>query len=82
MRIDLSNRPVTKLVGKVAYALESIFSDRPTVNESFDDFSYVTLLSGQTYAPSRLMTCSIADRYTFFSSLFNKFISDRIFRDF
>ena len=39
----LSNRPFGKLVGKVLYALESIFSDRPTLSEPFGIiFSFVT----------------------------------------
>ena len=39
----LSNRPFTKLVGKFANALESIFSDRPTLNEPLGiNCSFVT----------------------------------------
>ena len=38
----LSNRPFGKIVGKAFYALESIFSDRPTLGEPFGiNFSFV-----------------------------------------
>ena len=57
----MSNRPFGKLVGKVLYALESIFSDRPTLSEPFGiNFSFVTYkttyLYRETYALSRFLT--------------------------
>ena len=46
----LSNRPFEKLVGKVLYTLESIFSDRPTLSEPFGiNFSFVTYKTTYLY---------------------------------
>ena len=46
----LSNRPFGKLVGKVVYALESIFSDRPTLGEPFGiNFNFVTYIQAYLY---------------------------------
>ena len=46
----LSNRHFGKLVGKGLYALQSIFSDRPTLDESFGiNFSFVAYTTTYLY---------------------------------
>ena len=69
----LSNQHFGKLVGKGLYALKSIFSDRPTLDESFGiNFSFVAYIATYLYRVRRSHLCSRADRYTFFLSHFNK----------
>ena len=46
----MSNRPFGKLVGKGLYALESIFSDRPTLDEPFGiNLSFVAYITTYLY---------------------------------
>ena len=72
-----SNRPFGKLVGKGLHTLESIFSDRPTLDEPFGiNFSFVAYITTYLYRMKLthfpVFLCSKADRYTFFPIAFQQ----------